>query len=133
MEEYFFIVIGIFFIFIVLSILYTEYDRKSYSEEPQHSNSIKVRCPPNSIKIRCPPNDIGTILNEKNSQIKNKGYINELIYKPNTQYQVEFNNYLLDGQEPAMPLNENYDKMSKDLPIGNINVEYLTRYKTSYI
>lgn len=115
MKDLFLVLIGTFFIFIIAYFLY--FDAK---EEAPEQNEIRVRCPPKHYAI------------VPDAEIRNNGYVNELMYKPVTEGSVNFQNILLETQ-PSLPLNGNGCKLSKDLPIGNINVEYLLQNKTSYI
>ena len=61
--------------------------------------------------------------------INNKGFINEIIYKPSLN-----NNSLIFEDNKIIPdidLNDNSYAESQDLPIGNINVQYLLKNNTS--
>lgn len=112
MKNLFLVLIGTFFILVIAYFLYFD-----DTQEVPVKNEIRVRCPPKH----------NTIVPE----INNKGYVNELMYKP-TENSVSFQNVLLPS-EPSIPLNDDGFNVSKDLPIGNINVEYLLHNKTSYI
>lgn len=61
--------------------------------------------------------------------INNKGFINEIIYKPslNTESLIFEDNKIISD----IDLNDNSYAESQDLPIGNINVEYLLKNNTS--
>lgn len=111
MKDIFLVLIGTFFIFIIVYFLFFD------------TQEVPVK---NEIRIRCPPKHYTAV-----PEINNKGYVNELMYKP-TENSVVFQNVLLQS-EPSIPLNGNGCKVSKDLPIANINVEYLIHNKTSYI
>ena len=56
--------------------------------------------------------------------IHNKGFVNELMYKPNTRVDDNFifENKLINNN---MPLNSPKCEFSTDLPIANINVNYM--------
>lgn len=117
-----FVIMVLFFIFL-FTVFYIVFS----SPPPEIPNEIRVRCPPKTSK-----SSVGEIPTPE--QITNTGYINELIYRPSSNNSIEFQSTLLEGV-PAMPLNNDNicDKMSKDLPLGDINIEYLMKNNTSYI
>jgi hypothetical protein len=77
-------------------------------------------------KVRCPPDTRCQYI----PVIKNKGYVNDMMYKPDHDMsELRFENKLIENNEP---LNDSICKTnSVDLPLSNINVNYLLKYNTS--
>lgn len=72
-------------------------------------------------RVRCPPKQIDK--EEEVIHIPNKGYVDDTIFKPKTDYsELKFENTLIKN---TMPLNDNSCILSTPLPIANINVYYL--------
>lgn len=98
-----------------------------------NKNKDRVRCPPKYPKQK--PTRI--VLNEnkktanisiyqEDSIVKNKGFINELMYKPvdnNIDYKFQNN----EITNPSIPLNDLCD--TKNLPIANVNINFLLKNK----
>lgn len=65
-----------------------------------------------------------TFIYEEKAQIQNKGFVNELMYKPNTKFQAD------DQFKPlitnTVSLNDTHRAFSSDLPMANINISYLS-------
>lgn len=76
-------------------------------------------------RVRCPPNDIA--LTQK---IQNTGYVNELMYKPETLASSTIDNQFQPLIKNYHDLNSTYDS-SNDLPIGNINIVYMLNNNTT--
>lgn len=117
MEDWVIILLSFIFLFTVFYIV--------FSIPP-------TEVPKNEIRIRCPPKKILENI-VQTSDITNTGYVNEIMYKPEVSTSFQFQNNLLEGV-PSIPLNGGAcDKMSKNLPIGDINVEYLIKNNSSFI
>jgi len=112
---------------------YSLYD-KCIDCDPMHNDHHVVRCPPKiykpvSKKItlnRCPKTHNITIYDD-NSNINNKGFVNELMYKPSdhkTDYQFNFN----EITNPSIPLNGICEN-DTNLPIRNVNINFLLKNK----
>jgi hypothetical protein len=89
----------------------------------------KVRCPPKVLDARKPPLDYDIKLYEESNHIKNKGFENELIYKPEQSFD---NVHFVSGiTKNDVPLNMDDDEtIDSSLPIANINVCYLLNNST---
>lgn len=68
-------------------------------------------------------------LYEDNVMINNKGFVNELIYKPSME-SPKYETMLIQNDKD---LNDRSSQLSSDLPIGNVNVNYLLKNNTSKI
>ena len=92
-------------------------------------NKHRVRCPPKVLDARKPPLDYDIKLYEESNRIKNKGFENELIYKPEQSFD---NVHFVSGiTQNDVPLNMNDDETTDTLlPIANINVCYLLNNST---
>lgn len=103
-------------------------------------NNDRVRCPPkNSQKQKADSRKVKRLVDisvpDKNISlyddkqfINNKGFVNELMYKPEIK-----SSYINDETimiPNNIPLNEKH-KDESDLPIANINVEYLLNKSTT--
>jgi hypothetical protein len=76
-------------------------------------------------KNRCAPSE----MIYENGYVKNKGFVNETIYKPTMDSsQLEFDTKLIEN---TIPLNDNSCVLSSDLPLGNIHINYLINKSTS--
>jgi hypothetical protein len=120
-------VVAVFLIVVFSFIIYDMYDmscyfkESGYTDETSTSNTAKV-----TNTIRCLPDDLNSNANlyKNGNYIHNKGFVNELMYKPNTRVgdNFVFENKLIDNN---MPLNSPKCEFSTDLPIANINVNYM--------
>lgn len=112
---------------------YSLYD-KCIDCKPIYKEQHVVRCPRKVISSK--PTKITLANNKKthnisiyhdNSIINNKGFVNELMYKPpdrSTDYEFGFN----EITSPSIPLNDICEDTT-NLPIGNINVKFLLENK----
>ena len=122
---------------IVISFIFFFYQTENVNKIK--TNKIKIRCPPTEIKniIEVPSNickknnkDI-EIYGEDICHIKNKGFVNELIYKPNVS-SIYIDDYFNENNnQDNISLNDPSYIISQNIPIGNINVNYLLKYNTS--
>lgn len=86
----------------------------------------RVRCPPKRpsevlLKENVPPSQNISIY-EDDTKIANKGFVNELIYKPaNNKSYVDYGKNQITT--PSIPLNDVCE--TQNLPIGNIHVSFL--------
>lgn len=118
-------VLAIFLIVVFSFIIYDMYDVSCYFKE---SGCIDETSKPNSPKvkntIRCLPDSLNVNLYEDGNYIHNKGFVNELMYKPSTEVD---NNFVFENKLLVnnMPLNSPKCEFSTDLPIANINVNYM--------
>lgn len=111
-----------------------------YSNRYHHNHSEdRVRCPPKHlIKKNKPIQEIriekknpseSIALYGDNDSINNKGFVNELIYRPIME-SPKYDTMLIEND---MKLNDTSCKLSSDLPLGNINVNYMLQNNTSKI
>jgi hypothetical protein len=129
--ESIYILIGAIVIIIFLYLIYESYDMSCIfdCEEPSHepvlnSKIYKARCPPpQETQVHAKPIVPINTYDEK-TNVKNKGFVNELMYRPNTEmyeYNFETNDYPNDRN---VPLNPTCD-LSTDLPLPNVHISYL--------
>jgi hypothetical protein len=142
-------ILGIVLIFVVLLVTYQSYKMSnlydndidydmpsstdsSSSHSDQDIQYSKMPAQPGQLKIASQPDgsaDASAVLQEKSSvtlynddqYVYNKGFINELIYKPDTKCGLPYVTSMIDN---SMPLNSPTCQLSSDLPIANINVNY---------
>jgi hypothetical protein len=120
-------VLAIFMIVVFSFIIYDMYDVSCYFKE---SGCIDENNKPITSKvkntIRCLPDSLNANVNlyEDGNYIHNKGFVNELMYKPNNAVD---NNYVFENKLLVnnIPLNSPKCEFSTDLPIANINVNYM--------
>ncbi len=94
----------------------------NYDIDININNSIK-----NNNKDK--KNDID--LYQDNEHLDNRGFINEIIYKPATELKyIDYEKYHISDDINDIKDIDDHEK-SKDLPLGNINVNYLLKYNTS--
>lgn len=120
-------VLAIFLIVVFSFIIYDMYDVSCYFKESGCSDDTdKPNTPKVKNTIRCLPDSLNANVNlyEDGNYIHNKGFVNELMYKPNTEVDNNFvfENKLIDNN---VPLNSPKCEFSTDLPIANINVNYM--------
>lgn len=111
----------------------------NYHNSDNNNRDDRVRCPPKnlidhskpikkiSIEKKKPSETIA--LYDDNDKINNKGFVNELIYKPSMK-SPKYDTMLIENK---MRLNDDSCKLSSDLPLGNINVNYMLQNNTSKI
>lgn len=118
----------IFFGFIIIFLILF-FGTTSYHTE--QNIVIKNRCPPTDIIL--PSNDVvkqeANVVNLYNESeyIDNKGFVNELMYKPKFHSSVEYDNIEI----VPLKANENVSTKSIDLPIANININYMLKNNTT--
>jgi len=129
-------------------------DKKVVKQVPHNKYKIpsyKVRCPPYELKeVKGSNESIGSedtnvILYDEGTFIKNDGFYNELIYKPNAIQKINKNSEIntqlververVERAEPSIEERIENERVKrficekkedkKDLPIANINVSYL--------
>jgi hypothetical protein len=120
-------VVAVFLIVVFSFIIYDMYDMSCYFKETECTDEKSTSNTP-IVKntIRCLPDELNSNANlyKDGNYISNKGFVNELMYKPNTGVDDNFvfENKLIDNK---MPLNSPKCEFSTDLPIANINVNYM--------
>jgi hypothetical protein len=124
------------FVFIIASIIVViiivlAYQQTYIVEEPKSTCKRKPlfdTCSPIKRKVRCPPQEM-LLYDENIGYVKNKGFLNEIIYKPDFDYsRLEFESGIMKNN---VPLNDESCVFSTDLPIGNIHVTYLLNNNTT--
>lgn len=109
---------------------YPNYRKHSkYNQGVLLSETNRVRCPPETVDETPKCQDIQ--LYDERDIIKNKGFLNDMIYKPKQDMsELKFENQLIENR---MPLNHPmcHDELSTDLPLSNVNVNYLLKYNTA--
>jgi hypothetical protein len=132
MNPYIFIIASIIIVIIII-LAYHSTDYKGYETYPQDSqeryNIHKMRMVKDvqkkQLKNRCVPSEILY----DNSYVKNKGFINETMYKPDADTsQLKFENKLIENN---IPVNDDRCILSTDLPLGNIHTSYLINKNSS--
>jgi hypothetical protein len=112
---------------------YSVYD-KCIDCNPIHKDHHVVRCPPKKYKPnpkkislnRYPKTDNISIYDD-NSNINNKGFVNELMFRP-SDHEADYQLYFNEITTPSMPLNEICENTT-NLPIGNVNIHFLLKNK----
>ena len=116
-----------------------------YFEDKWHKsrhNNDRVRCPPKNLQKQNNKNDSKKVkrlvdisvpdknitLYDDKQFIDNKGFVNELMYKPEIKSTYIHDETIMIPNN--IPLNETC-KEEGDLPIANINVEYLLKKSTT--
>lgn len=130
MNPYIFIIASIIIAIIIILAYQTTYDMVEYKQYPMkpkcgihHKQMIKNQNI--QSKNRCAPSE----MIYENGYVKNKGFVNETIYKPTMDSsQLEFDTKLIEN---TIPLNDNSCVLSSDLPLGNIHINYLINKSTS--
>jgi len=126
-------ILAIFIIVLFAFIIYDMYDISCYFSEngcsaPINENNDVIPDKNYNIhkedKIRCPPASLN--LYKDGRYIQNKGFVNELMYRPNNETNDEFvfETTLIKND---VPLNNPKCEFSTDLPIANINVNYMLK------
>lgn len=124
--------VGIILLLVFIYSLYDLYDLGCYFTNTCDIEKDNVEKKVDTSTVRCPPEEVKdnrVMLNtaqlyKDNQYVQNKGFTNELIYKPPT-YSDELINDSTPIMQPTIPLNEVRCKLSSDLPIANININYL--------
>lgn len=125
----------LFGIIVVLAIAF--YIMSSYSlynsclENDRPREKDRVRCPPKIPSAKNRPSEVvlkgnkpsqNISVYEDNTKIANKGFVNELMYRPaNNKSYVDYGKNHITT--PSIPLNDVCD--TQNLPIGNIHVSFL--------
>ena len=127
------ILFGLLIAFVLISFIIV-YQNQSTENNSIVNNSAsqkheKVRCLPKYLDARNKPKDYDIRLYEETKKINNKGFVNELIYKPEqTTNEVHF---VSGFTKNDVPLNMHDDEIiDTSLPIANINVNYLLQNST---
>jgi hypothetical protein len=111
----------------------------NYSNTSNHSYDSNVtkqnRCNPiideYSKVYATKHKDNNILLHKSSSHVRNKGFVNELIHKPESYTdEIEYQSSLIE-EEYRTNLNDEDYKRSVDLPIANINVAYLLENNTT--
>ena len=141
MNPYIFIIASIIIVIIIVlayhSIDYRGYNGYSgyngYKTYPQdlHYNIHKIRMIKDKDiqlykqKNRCVPSEILY----DNGYVKNKGFVNETMYKPEVDTShLKFETKLIENH---IPINDDRCTLSSDLPLGNIHTSYLINKNSS--
>lgn len=119
--------------FIIIVLMFMSYlliqDCKDCLYKNVRRPRIQNRCHPEIDDYK--PEKKITLFEEKTSHITNKGFVNELIYKPKTKLDnVNIDIKLIDDKFKNIPLNQTC-KTSTELPIANINIPYFLSENTS--
>jgi hypothetical protein len=130
MNPYIFIIASIIIAIITILAYQTTHVNIVYEQEPMkpkcgiHHKQI-IRNQNMQYRDRCAPSE----MIYENGYVKNKGFVNETIYKPKMDdSQLLFETKLIEN---SVPLNDNACILSSDLPLGNIHVNYLINKNTS--
>ena len=127
----FIIILGIV---IIIGLILFYNNESPYIQQKHKTRDIlstrhnRVRCPPEIQKPKKKCQDMQ--LYEDNNIIRQRGFVNEMIYKPEHDISdLKFENKLIENNEVLnVP---QCQKVSSDLPIANINVHYLMNHQTS--
>jgi hypothetical protein len=119
------------FVFIIASIIVVIIIVLAYQQtyviEEQKPATCKQKplfdsCSSMQTKVRCPPQEM-LLYDESIGYVRNKGFLNETIYRPEFDYsQLKFESGIMKNN---VPLNEMSCAFSTDLPLGNIHTTYL--------
>lgn len=125
MNPYVFVIASIMIVIIII-LAYQETNDVQIKKPEHKYNDYLAKSVIN--KVRCPPKEL-LLYDDSMGYVKNKGFLNEIIYKPEFDYsQLQFASGITKN---TMPLNDNSCAYSKDLPIGNIHVSYLINKKST--
>jgi len=126
MENNWVIFIILFSIFIIY--IYYSYDIYKLEEDEylQDRRNDRIRCPPKIFKQEQKTNDDDNKykinLFTENETIKNKGFINELMYKPSYDSTLPHTNELY---VPNIPLNDYHE--NENMQFANVHLNYLLK------
>lgn len=71
-------------------------------------------------------------MHDETKRVMNKGFVNELMYKPSEKNEgIEYQSKLVEDEYKTMSLH--HKRTSKDLPIANIDVRYLLANDTTML
>ena len=119
----------VFFVIIVIEDIWHKSKYKNVKNISPSINIISEKPKKKLIEISYPDKNIS--LYDDKTTINNKGFINELMYKPNMNLsELNFENSLIKNN---ISLNSNTCVQEGDLPVGNINVEYLLTKNTTLL
>ena len=100
-------------------------------ENDDTEHHVKKKAKIDSMPVTKPDNNTSKVqIYTDNEFIENDGFINELMFKPKpNKLEFDFDN----DTHPVIniPLNSPSSELSSDLPIANININYLLDKKTS--
>lgn len=117
------ILIFIFSIFIIYSydIYEDENNYRTHHKKQTHRND-RVRCPPKIYKKVQNENKYSINLYDNNHRVNNKGFINELMYKPNMDNnKINYSNGI---SVPSIELND-YTETCHEPLFGNVHYKWL--------
>jgi hypothetical protein len=135
-------VLGTYQSFSMSNLYDTEYDYDNakqetnnpvkYSNLPAEPGQLRVHSQPDgradATADACPENKSSVQLYDEDQYVYNKGFVNELMYKPETNGTVPYAPAMIQNN---MPLNPGVCTFSTDLPIANINVNYFLDKNTT--
>ena len=147
------IILGLIICIVFIYFIYSSYDMGSifdYEDEndvvkPKVRNDLSYPTPSKiNAQAQTKPESCGAKkdsqvqMYEDNQYVNNKGFVNELMYKPKNPLELDSeyeDTTLLDPQDSdvlSVPsLNSPQCELSTDLPLANVNVAYLLDKKTS--
>lgn len=139
MDMLLFVIVALLIICFAMSFHQTDDIIQLKSNNISNSSTVKRNNKPssqhvNNIQSKPKCNDTKDIYlyDEDIVNIRNKGFLNELIYKPSANTTQLSEIYINDKiLSPEIPLNDDSYTKSQDLPIGNINIQYLLNKNTS--
>jgi hypothetical protein len=117
-------------------IIAQKYDKNiDYSRMPAQPGQLRVSSQPDGNAHQTGQCDSPTIHSsvplyqeDEDMQPSNKGFVNELIYKPPASGNLPYAPALIEN---TVPLNSPLCQLSTDLPIANINVNYFLDKNTT--
>jgi hypothetical protein len=133
----------IIFIIIFIYVIYDIYDYSclfgdcDYDDDTEDIKKQEPKPEPKPIKhlelkgMNNIQNNVSKVLTYSDNQyVHNDGFVNELMYKPKADI-LELEDDMSSIIDDDIPLNATSCDFSTDLPIANINVNYLMDKKTS--
>lgn len=104
-----------------------------YSKGPAHPGQLKASSQPDGNSYQNSQCDAPIVkssvhLYQEDEDVQNKGFVNELIFKPESNSALPYAPIIIEKQ---MPLNTQVCVLSTDLPIANINVNYFLDKNTT--
>lgn len=133
----------IIFIIVFVYVIYDMYDYSclfsdcGYDDETVDIKKIEPKARTQPIKhlelqgLNNIENNVSKVITYSDNQyVHNDGFVNELMYKPKGDI-LDLEDVPSSITDDDIPLNEASCELSSDLPIANINVNYLIDKKTS--
>jgi hypothetical protein len=104
-----------------------------YSKGPAHPGQLKALSQLDGNSYQNSQCDAPIVkssvhLYQEDEDVQNKGFVNELIFKPESNSALPYAPIIIEKQ---MPLNTQVCVLSTDLPIANINVNYFLDKNTT--